>query len=238
MSDDISEDISEVILTVRNLNLTGSKKFLLENIDFSLSKGDYLAVSGLSGSGKSVLIKSLLGLVTEGLSGEILYHGIGKAEVTYIPQNALETKDDFVGTAKEVIAVGLFAKKKGRPLEEVDWNRVDEMLEILNLADVKDKKINKLTQWQQFRIKIAKTLIVYPKIIFIDTPPSSINAKSRNELYKILKTLCEKEDITIIHIVPDLKGLVNYANKVLFLDSKTQNHYFGNSKNFNAKEKM
>jgi len=230
--------MSEVILTVKNLNLIARKKTLLENVNFSLSKGDYLAVSGLSGSGKSVLIKSLLGLVTDGLSGEILYHGIGKGEVTYIPQNAMETKDDFVGTAKEVIAVGLFAKKKGRPLEEGDWNKVDDMLETLNLTDMKDKKINKLTQWQQFRIKIAKTLIVYPKIIYIDTPPSSINAKSRNELYKILKTLCEKHDITIVHIVPDLKGIVNYADKVLFLDSKNQDHYFGDSKNFNAKEKQ
>ncbi|MGF6907520.1 ATP-binding cassette domain-containing protein [Fusobacterium sp. PH5-44] len=229
--------MNEVILSVKDLSLIVRKKSLLENINFSISKGDYVAISGLSGSGKSLLIKSLLGLVTEGLSGEILYHGIGTGDVTYIPQNALEAKDDFLGTAKEVIAIGLFTRKKGRPLEEGDWEKVDEMLEILNLSDVKDKKINKLTQWQQFRVKIAKTLIVHPRIIFIDTPPSSINIKSKGELYKILKNLCEKYEITIIHIVPELKGILTQANKVLFLDNKTKDYYFGGSKGFSTYEK-
>lgn len=229
--------MNEVVLSVKNLSLIVRKKSLLENINFSVNKGDYIAISGLSGSGKSVLIKSLLGLVTEGLSGEILYHGIGTGDVTYIPQNALDAKDDFVGTTKEVIAIGLFTKKKGRPLEESDWIRVDEMLDILNLSDVKDKKINKLTQWQQFRVKIAKTLIVHPKLIFIDTPPSSINTKSKGELYKILKNLCEKYEITIIHIVPELKGILSHANKVLFLDNKNKDYYFGISKEFILYEK-
>ncbi|MDR3258430.1 MAG: ATP-binding cassette domain-containing protein [Fusobacteriaceae bacterium] len=222
----------EVILSVKDLNLTVKGKNLLENINFSIDKGEYLAISGICGSGKSILIKSLLGIVTAGLTGEIHYHNIGKDEVTYIPQNILDIKDDFIGSTKEIVAIGLLSKLKGRCMTEESWVKVDEILELLNLSEVKDKKINKLSHWQQFKVKIARHLIIDPKLIFIDSPSSTSNTKLKNELYKVLKDICNNRNTTIIHITQEVKGISPFADKLLFLNKNDNSFYFGDIKNY------
>lgn len=226
------ENMKEIILSVKGLNLTVKGKHLLENINFSLDKGDYLAISGICGAGKSVLMKSLLGLITSGLSGEILYHNIKKDEVTYIPQNTLDLREEFLGTAKEVVAVGLLSRLKGGCMTEEHWQKVDELLSVLHLSDVKDKKINKLSQWQQFKVKIARHLICDPKLLFIDNPPSTSNTKLKTELYKILKNLCNERNITIVHITSEVKGISSFADKLLFLNKGDNSFYFGDTKHY------
>jgi len=224
--------MSEMILSVKDLNLTVKGKRLLENTNFSLRKGEYLAIGGICGSGKSVLIKSLLGLITSGLTGEILYHNIRKDEVTYIPQNTLDAREDFIGSAKEVIAIGLLTKLKCACMTDEHWQKVDDVLEKLHLTDVKDKKINKLSQWQRFKVKIARHLICDPKLLFIDCPSSTSNTKLKNELYKILKTLCSEKNITIVHITPEIKGISTFADKLLFLNKGDNSFWFGDSKQY------
>ena len=229
--------MSDVILTVKALKLMIKNKPLIDDLDFSINKGEFLAISGIRGSGKTALIKSLLGIIADGLSGEILYHGIGKSDVTYIPQDAMDLKDDFLGTAREIIALGLISKKQGRPIDAIDWKKVDDILIAFRLDDVKDKKINKLTQWQQFKVKMARAIITDPKIIFIDDPTTAVNTKSKSELYKIMKEISQDMNITVVLILPDIKGILPLADKILFLHKKDNTHYFGPPSGFVLPEK-
>ena len=156
----------ENILTVENFCLLYKNRSVLENLSFIVKKGDYLAIGGVPGSGKSTLIRSILGLVNTGISGDISYHNIRKDEVSYIPQNSMQQKENFLGTVREVIAVSLLSKKRGRAFKEEDWDKVDNLLKRLNLYDIKDQKINKLNKGQQLRANLAKHLITDPKLLF------------------------------------------------------------------------
>lgn len=224
--------MSNNILTVENFCLSFKNKSVLENITFNVEIGDYLAIGGIPGSGKSSLIKSILGIINTGISGDITFHNIKKAEVSYIPQNIMQKKEEFLGSAREVVAVSLLARKKGRPFTEEDWDKVDSLLKKLNLYDVKDKKITKLTNGQQLKINLAKHLINEPKLLFIDSPNSTLDMKSKLDYCNTLKKLCEDDNLTILFITNNIKELCKYANKLLFLKKKEKVYYFGDAKEF------
>ena len=151
--------MNEKILTVDNYKMVYKNCHIIDDLSFSIEKGDYLAIGGVPGSGKTTLIKSILGLVTKGIKGDIVYHHIGTDEVSYMPQNLLEQKDSFLGTTREVVAVAYLPLLKGRVFNDEAWKKVDKLLKKLDLYDVRDKKINKLTKGQHLKVNLAKILI-------------------------------------------------------------------------------
>ena len=224
--------MSNCILTVNGFYLSYKNRNILENLSFSVEKGDYLAIGGVPGSGKSTLIRSILGLVNTGISGEIEYHNIKKMEVSYIPQNAMQQKENFLGTVREVVAVSLLSKKRGRAFTEEDWEKVDNLLKRLNLYDIRDNRINKLTKGQQLKASLAKHLITEPKLLFIDSPNSTLDMKNKLDFYQTIKRLCDEDKLTVIFITHNIKEICQYANKLLFLKKKDRTYYFGNPQDF------
>ncbi|QNM15728.1 MULTISPECIES: ATP-binding cassette domain-containing protein [Fusobacterium] len=229
--------MSNTILTVSNYNMSYKNCHILKDLSFSVEKGDYLAIGGVPGSGKTTLIKSILGLVTTGITGDIEYHNIGKDEVSYMPQNLLQQKEKFLGTVREVVAVAYLPQKKGKPFNAEDWKKVDKLLKKLDLYDARDKKITKLTKGQQLKVNLAKLLINDPKIVFIDSPTSTMDNKNKLDFYNTVRDLCKKEGLTVIFISTNIKEICEYANKVLFLRKKNRTYYFGDTKEFLEKLK-
>lgn len=224
--------MSNYILTIEKFCLSHKMKNIIENLSFTVEKGDYLAIGGVPGSGKSTLIRSVLGLVKNGISGNIEYHNIKKGEISYIPQNSMEKKEEFLGTVREVIAVSLLSKKRGRVFTEEDWEKVDNLLKRLNIYDIRDKKINKLNKGQQLKANLAKHLIVEPKIIFIDSPNSTLDMKNKLDFYQTIKMLCDEDKLTVVFITHNIKEICQYANKLLFLKKKDRTYYFGSAQEF------
>lgn len=224
--------MNNCILTVDDFCLSYKNRNILENLSFFVEKGDYLAIGGVPGSGKSTLIKSILGLINSGISGDIHYHNLKKAEVSYIPQNSIQQKENFLGSVREVVAVSLLSKKRGKIFNDEDWEKVDSLLKKLNLFDIKDNKINKLTKGQLLKASLAKHLINEPKLLFIDSPSSTLDIKYKLEFYQILKNFCETDNLTVIFITHNIKEICQYANKLLFLKKKDRTYYFGNPQEF------
>lgn len=222
----------ENILTVENFCLLYKNRSVLENLSFVVQKGDYLAIGGVPGSGKSTLIRSVLGLVTSGISGNISYHNIKKDEVSYIPQNLSQQKENFLGTVREVIAVSLLSRKRGRAFTEEDWSKVDNLLKRLGLYEIRDAKINKLNKGQQLKANLAKHLITEPKLLFIDSPNSTLDMKNKLDFYHTIKKFCDEDNLTVIFITHNIKEICQYANKLLFLNKKDKSYYFGDSQEF------
>lgn len=224
--------MSNYILTVDNFCLSYKNRSVLENLSFSVERGDYLAIGGVPGSGKSTLIRSVLGLVNNGISGNIEYHNIKKMDVSYIPQTLMQQKENFLGTVREVVAVSLLSKKRGRAFTEEDWEKVDTLLKRLNIFEIRDNKINKLTKGQQLKANLAKHLITEPKLLFIDNPSSTMDLKNKLDFYQTIKKLCDEDGLTVIFITHNIKEICQYANKLLFLKKKDRTYYFGDAKEF------
>ena len=224
--------MSNYILTVDDFCLSYKNRNILENLSFSVERGDYLAIGGVPGSGKSTLIKSVLGLINNGISGNIEYHNIKKVDVSYIPQNSMQQKENFLGTVREVVAVSLLSKKRGRAFTEEDWEKVDNLLRRLKLFDIKDNKINKLTKGQQLKASLAKHMITEPKLLFIDSPNSTLDMKNKLDFYQTIKMLCDEDKLTVIFITHNIKEICQYSNNLLFLKKKDRTYYFGDAQEF------
>ena len=148
----------------------------------------------------------------------------------------MQTKEEFPGTAREIVAIGMISRNRGKIMGESDWEKVDELLKDMGLFEVRDKKINKLNTLQQLKVNMAKHMITDPKLLYIDNPSSTLDVKSKINFYETVKRMCDNRQLTVIFITHNIKEISKFANKLLFLRKREKNFYFGDCADF-IKEK-
>lgn len=188
----------------------------LDDVSFTVKKGDFLGIIGPNGAGKSTLFASMLGLNTK-YKGTIRFFGqdIKKSkdylkEIGYVPQKPVFEKN-FPATVKEVVKMGL--------RQEDNADRIDEILQQLWIHELSKKRIGELSGGQQQRVFIAKALVNRPKLLILDEPVTGIDQQSIELFYSILRELNSKQKITIIWSSHDLDAVNQLANHVACLNS-------------------
>ncbi len=224
------------ILEVKNLCFSYDKENIIDDLTFSINRGDYVGIIGRNGAGKSTLIKLMLGLLKP-KSGSVNIFGkkIGKdslSKVGYVPQVGMSRGLDFPATVEEVVLgnafkdIGLFRfpKKKHR-------DKVVRALSMVGMESFKKVRISDLSGGQQQRVMIARALVSDPEILFLDEPTAGIDYDSEENLYKLLDELNQKHDITIIMISHDISRLKIKANKIVHLHRNSMVASLGSSEN-------
>lgn len=198
-------------------------KTILQDVSFQIQRGDYAAIIGPNGGGKSTLVKLILGLL-EKESGEIKLFGQAPSlgalrKIGYVSQGISKLDENFPISVKEVITLGLIANKPLLArLSQKDRETIDFVLEKMNISDLKEAKINELSGGQRQRVMIAKALVNAPQILILDEPNTGVDKQSQINFYALLKELNEKENITILFITHDLGVIVDDINKVLCIN--------------------
>ena len=187
----------------------------LDDVSFTVKKGDFLGIIGPNGAGKSTLFASMLGLHTK-YKGTIKFFGkdIRKSkdylkEIGYVPQKPIFEKN-FPATVNDVVRMGL--------RQESDANKIDEILQQLWIHELSKKRIGELSGGQQQRVFIAKALVNNPKLLILDEPVTGIDQQSIDLFYSILRELNSKKKITIIWSSHDLDAVNQLANHVACLN--------------------
>ncbi len=187
----------------------------LDDVSFTVKKGDFLGIIGPNGAGKSTLFASMLGLHTK-YKGTIKFFGkdIRKSkdylkEIGYVPQKPIFEKN-FPATVNDVVRMGL--------RKESDANKIDEILQQLWIHELSKKRIGELSGGQQQRVFIAKALVNNPKLLILDEPVTGIDQQSIDLFYSILRELNSKQKITIIWSSHDLDAVNQLANHVACLN--------------------
>ena len=187
----------------------------IDDINFTVSQGDFLGIIGPNGAGKSTLFAAMLGLNTK-YKGTIKFFGtdIRKSknylkEIGYVPQKPIFEKN-FPATVNDVVKMGL--------QKESDESKIDEILQQLWIHELSERRIGELSGGQQQRVFIAKALVNNPKILILDEPVTGIDQQSIDLFYSILKELNSKQNITIIWSSHDLDAVNKLANHVACLN--------------------
>lgn len=202
-------------ITVTNLSVKYQNAIILDNINFTVDKGDYIAVVGPNGSGKTTLIKSLLGLV-EKSEGKIEF---STKKIGYLQQKISIADSKFPSNVREIIRSGLLINKKSpRILSSSDNEKVDNIIKKLGIEDIKYKLIGKLSGGQIQKALLARALISDPDILILDEPTTALDPNSRDFFYNSIKELNEKENKTIILVSHDIGAVGKFAKKILYLD--------------------
>lgn len=208
------------LITCRNLSFAYDGKFVVENLNFELNKGDYLCIVGENGAGKSTLAKGLLRLKAPH-SGEILLgDGLKPNEVGYLPQQT-PTQRDFPGSVFEIVLSGRLNKRGLYPF----YNRADKEaarsnMEALGISHLAACCYGELSGGQQQRVLLARALCATDKVILLDEPVTGLDPLMTQDMYKLIYRLNQDMGITIIMISHDIHGAITYGSHILHLDNR------------------
>ncbi len=204
------------------------KKFgdrtILKGISFEAKKGDILFVLGTSGTGKSVLLKNIVGLLTP-TSGKIWIDKeevSGYGETQYMP---IRKKCGMVFqypalfdslSVFENVAFGL--RRHYDYTEDQITERVEECLGLVKLHDVKDKLPQDISYGMQKRVSLARTVAVDPKILLFDEPTTGLDPITTNAVNQLILDLSRKLHTTSIVVSHDMHCALDIADQILVLD--------------------
>jgi zinc transport system ATP-binding protein len=186
--------------------------------------GEFIALVGSNGAGKSTIIKAILGLkkMTEGV-----INIDPKTTIGYLSQIVASQNKTFPATVKEVIESGYVRGSKiTRKEKEV---AIKSILKLFNLLDVSGQKIGLLSGGQQQRVLLARMLISQPQLLILDEPTSSLDPSMRDYFYQLLKDL-HKKGSTIILVTHDVASIGELVSRIIYLDQKVL--FDGNFKQF------
>lgn len=198
-------------LEIKNLSKNYKKKEAVKNVDVTLSPG-ICGLLGANGAGKTTLMRMMSGIL-EPSEGTVLYCGKDirnniqyRSEFGFLPQEIQFSKDFTVIDYLEYIAA-----LKNIPMD-VTKKRIDNLLSILTLEDVRKKKIVKLSGGMKRRVGIAQAMINDPKVLILDEPTAGLDPGERINFRNFL-VVTSKERIVVLstHIVSDIEDIANYV---------------------------
>jgi zinc transport system ATP-binding protein len=214
------------IVKAENLGFTYNTVEILSAISFSMKPGDYVGLVGPNGSGKTTLLRSLLGLLRPS-RGSVTIFGSDPLElkdwsgVGYLPQKMHGFNPQFPATVREIVGLGLIAKKSfPKRLNRADEEAILRAMELAGISDLKHRMIGELSGGQQQRVFIARALVHGPALLLLDEPATALDPESRDQFYGLLHGLNHKEHVTIILVTHDIGGIGRYASKLLYLDKR------------------
>lgn len=204
-------------IEVRNLDFSYEKTPVLSNVNFSVNQGDFLAIIGPNGGGKSTLMKLIVGLLKPS-AGEVRVFGekvpSKKVSLGYVPQNTNRNLE-FPITVEETVSTGL-------PRFRPDPPKVRGLLETVRMEAFSKRRLGELSGGERQRVLIARTLASEPQILFLDEPSSNIDAKGQEDLYGLLAQLNAK--MTIVIVSHDLMVLSRHVKSVACVNREVHFH--------------
>ena len=215
-----------MIFECKDVTLGYENKVVAKNLNFKIDQGDYLCVVGENGTGKSTLIKTLLGLIKP-LNGEVIANVQGKNHkgVGYLPQQT-QAQKDFPASVWEVVLSGVLNNDHRCPFyNKKDKAEAEKNMEKLNILDLKKRCYRELSGGQQQRVLLARALCATDSVLILDEPVTGLDPAASMELYETIKDLNKKETVTIIMVSHDIKNALNYATHILHLEQ--ENDFFG-----------
>lgn len=209
-------------------------KVVLEDIHFSVEKGDYLCIVGENGAGKSTLLKGILGLKKPNEGEIILGDGLKRQDIGYLPQQT-EAQKDFPASVYEVVESGCLNKLSLFPFyRKEDKKRVEDALRFLKIENLRKSCYRELSGGQQQRVLLARALCAGSKLLILDEPVAGLDPKAQTELYDLIDRLNKELKITIIMVSHDVKEVVQRAKHILHLAHKQL--FFGEAEKYRESE--
>lgn len=217
-------DKTEEVISIRGLYKSFGDLQVLKGVDFHLFKGENIAVLGKSGSGKSVLIKIIAGLLKPD-KGEVFVLGkqVDKLKQKELDALRLHLGFSFQNSALydsmnvyQNLAFPLTMNRKNLTRQEVK-TAVEEVIEAVGLKDKINQMPSELSGGQRKRIGIARTLILKPNIMLYDEPTSGLDPITSAEIIELINDVQEKYNTSSVIITHDLTCAKNTGNRIAMI---------------------
>jgi zinc transport system ATP-binding protein len=195
---------------------------VLEDVDLEIEEGEFVAIAGPNGGGKTTLLRLVLGL-SEPARGEALLFGEPAARFSrrpllgYLPQRS-QLGIEAPISVRETVAAGRVAKRGvARPWTGEDRQAVEEALERVGLAHLGSSRLRTLSGGQQQRVFIAKALCGEPRLLVLDEPTAGVDADSQEALAALLDELHRDLAVTILYVSHEFGAVERFVQRLLLV---------------------
>ena len=207
------------ILRLERVTKSFDRRLILPEFSLTVDSGDFIAVTGPNGGGKTTLLRLMLGL-TKPSSGSVTYLE-GDRRVKYLPIGYLPQKSSidsrFPVTVGQVVTSGLL-KPPGSRNRSSERDAMETVLEVCGLTDLADHTIGSLSGGQLQRALLARALVSAPKVLMLDEPLSYLDTRFSDRLYEILASL--RGLATVIVVSHQMEGLEPLMTRRLQVDHR------------------
>ena len=213
------------IVEIENVSFAYNGDAVLEEVNLAIQPGEFMAMIGPNGGGKTTLLRLMLGLLKPD-TGDIRVFGRSarkaSSSVGYVPQN-VHINNSFPVTALDVVLMGkLDPRKRWTRRSTSDQSEAMAALAHLEMEANAHKRIGELSGGQRQRIFIARALVSDPKLLLLDEPTAGIDTKGQADFYRLLKELNDK--ITIVVVSHDLLVISRYIKSVSCVNRRVHYH--------------
>jgi len=212
-------------IEINDLGFSYGENPILTDVSLALPEGEFLAVIGPNGGGKSTLLKIILGILRQN-RGEVRVFGKTVSDaaglIGYVPQDVTSARG-FPINAFQVAMMGRM-RLKGRfsRADKTDRDKVRSVMEYLEVDHLADSPVDNLSGGQKQRVFISRALAMEPKMLFLDEPTSSVDTKGQKDLFDRLREL--NKTMTIVVVSHDLSIIPRYATSVACINNKLHFH--------------
>ncbi len=200
-------------LKLKNINLTFGKEKILDGLNLSINKGQFIAITGVSGSGKTSLLRIICGLEKPN-DGEVhLDNNILLNDKISIPT---EKRNIGLVIQEKVLFPHLNVKKNIEFGISTKNNKQDisiDIMEKLNILDLAKKYPHELSGGESQRVALGRSIVMKPKVLMFDEPFTGLDKELKIKIYPIIKSILLKNEITAIMVTHDLNEVKALADQ-------------------------
>jgi len=210
---------------IKGVSFVYEQQLVLEDVNLEVEEGDFLAVVGPNGGGKTTLLRLILGYLTPG-AGSIRVLGSQprsvRREIGYVPQHGNFDRD-FPVTVMDVVLMGRIKRwSLFSGYNRADVEAAKKAMQAVQIRELADNRFGTLSGGQKQRALIARALCSAPRLLLLDEPTASVDSRVEQDIYELLKVLNQR--ITIIIVSHDLGFVSSYVNKVACVNHKVKVH--------------
>lgn len=207
-----------VIIRCENINKKFKSKTVLEDISFSVNRGEFLSLLGPSGCGKTTILRMLIG-IEKPSSGKIIKNNVDITNTDPKDRNIGIVFQNYSLFPNMDVYHNISYALQSHKMEKDEINKkVRDIIETVGLEEHIYKKPKQLSGGQQQRVAIARTLVLNPDVILFDEPMSALDAEIKVVLRQQLKEIQKKLEITMIYVTHDQEEAFALSDRIMVLN--------------------
>ncbi len=226
----VTDPADHGLLELRGAAVRIGDRTLWSGVDLTVHKGEFVAVLGPNGVGKSTLIKAVLGLLplaegTISVMGEP--PGSANDQIGYLPQRrSFDAQLRVRGV--DVVRLGLDGNRWGVPVPgasrwsartRADTARVREVIELVDATEYAHRPVGRLSGGEQQRLLIAQALASLPRLLLLDEPLDSLDLPNQSAIAALVSRICREDGVTVVMVAHDVNPILGYLDRVVYIAS-------------------
>ncbi len=215
--------MGSTIVRLENVWIWRGRHLALRDVSLDIKDNKFIGLMGPNGGGKTTLIRAIAGLIAPD-RGSITVSGPVAGTIGYVPQE--ENIDPaFPVTVRNVVEMGLSgALRPFSRISAVGKERVDRALSLMGMDHLGGRSIGELSGGQKQRVFIARAVVSEPRLLLLDEPTTGVDAAARDEFSRLLQSLMDKLQLTILLASHDLEVVPSRVDEIICINQKVFVH--------------